>query len=110
MFDKLEHSIATGLRPAEILGRWGDEEFLIISHERTPKMLSAHALVLVGLASTADFKWWGDRIPLTVSIGAAQARQPHHESLVQLLEHAQRAMETSVGTGGNCVTVAQGDQ
>ena len=110
MFDKLEHSIARGLRPAEILGRCGDEEFLIISHERTPEMLSAHALVVVGLARTADFKWWGDRIPLTVSIGAVQARQPHDESLVQLLEQAQRAMETSVRTGGNCVTVAQEDQ
>ncbi len=110
MLDKLEHALATGLRPAEILGRWGDDEFLIISHERTPEMLAAHARVLVGLARTADFKWWGDRVSLTVSIGAAQARQASNESLTQLLERAQRVMETSMRAGGNCVTSAQGVQ
>jgi diguanylate cyclase (GGDEF)-like protein/PAS domain S-box-containing protein len=110
MLDKLEHALITGLRPAEVLGRWGDSEFLIISHERTPEMLSAHARVLVGLARTADFKWWGDRVSLTVSIGAAQARQPNNESLAQFLERAQRAMETSMRTGGNCVTPVQGVQ
>lgn len=110
MFDKLEHSIATGLRPAETMGRWGDEEFLIISHERTPEMLSAHARVLVGLARTADFKWWGDRVSLTVSIGAAQARQSNSGSLAQLLERARQAMETSTRAGGDCVTSAQGVQ
>jgi diguanylate cyclase (GGDEF)-like protein/PAS domain S-box-containing protein len=108
MLDKLEHALATGLRPAEVLGRWGDDEFLIIAHERTPEMLSAHARVLVGLARTADFKWWGDRVSLTVSIGAGQARNASDESLTQLLERAQRAMETSIRAGGNCVTTVQG--
>jgi diguanylate cyclase (GGDEF)-like protein/PAS domain S-box-containing protein len=108
MIDKLKHALATGVRPAEMLGRWGDDEFLIISHERTPEMLAAHARVLVGLARTADFKWWGDRISLTVSIGTAQACQTGDESLAQLLARAQRTMETSVRAGGNCVTTAQG--
>ena len=108
MLDKLEHALASGLRPAEVLGRWGDDEYLVISHERTPEMLSAHARVLVGLARTSDFKWWGDCISLTVSIGAAQAQQSSEESLAQLLERAQRAMEASVRTGGNCATPLQG--
>ena len=108
MLDKLEHALASGLRPAEVLGRWGDDEYLVISHERTPEMLAAHARVLVGLARTSDFKWWGDCISLTVSIGAAQAQQSSEESLAQLLERAQRAMEASVRTGGNCATPLQG--
>jgi diguanylate cyclase (GGDEF)-like protein/PAS domain S-box-containing protein len=110
MLEKLEHALATGLRPAEVLGRWGNDEFLIIAHERTSEMLSAHARVLVGLARTADFKWWGDRVSVTVSIGAAQARDEGAESLTQLLERAQRAMETSIRAGGNCVTPVQGVQ
>jgi diguanylate cyclase (GGDEF)-like protein/PAS domain S-box-containing protein len=110
MFEKFQHTLATGLRPAEILGRWGDDEFLIISHERTPEMLHAHARVLVGLARTADFKWWGDRVSLTVSIGAAQVRETRNETLAQLLDRAQRAMETSMRAGGNCATYAQGVQ
>jgi diguanylate cyclase (GGDEF)-like protein/PAS domain S-box-containing protein len=108
MLEKLEHALTCGLRPSEVLGRWGDDEFLIISHERTPEMLFAHARMLVGLARTADFKWWGDRVSLTVSIGAAQAGQQDSEDLAQLLERAQRAMETSIRAGGNCATPGQG--
>ncbi len=67
-------------------------------HERTTEMLTEHAQVLAGLARTADFRWWGDRISLTVSIGAAQARQD--EALAQLLERAQQAMESSIHAGG----------
>ncbi len=108
MFEKLEHALATGLRPSEIIGRWGDDEFLVISHERTSEMLYSHARLLVGLARTADFKWWGDRVSLTVSIGAIQAHQQASESLGQLLEDAQRAMERSMRAGGNCATSGQG--
>lgn len=108
MTEKIEHALSAGLRPAEVLGRWGDDEFLVISHERTPEMLNAHGRVLVGLARTAEFKWWGDRVSLTVSIGAAQACNEADETLAALLERAQRAMETSSCNGGNCVTSAQG--
>jgi len=102
MFEKMEHALANGLRPSEQMGRWGDDEFLVLSHERTPEMLAAHAQVLAGLARTADFRWWGDRISLTVSIGAAQAEPS--ETLPQLLERAQMAMLKSVHAGGNHIT------
>lgn len=104
MLDKVERALAPGLRPAEVVGRWGDGEFLVVSHERTPEMLAAHAQVLAGLARTADFRWWGDRISLTVSIGAAQANPS--ESLAQLLERAQEAMAASIDGGGNQITTA----
>ena len=29
--------------------------------------------LLAGLARTADFRWWGDRVSLTVSVGVAMA-------------------------------------
>ena len=108
MLQKEERAMASGLRPAEEMGRWGDDEFLILSHERTPEMLAAHAQVLAGLARTADFRWWGDRASLTVSIGAAQAER--EESLVDLLERAKAAMFTSFHAGGNQITSAPGRQ
>jgi len=104
MLEKVERALAPGLRPAEVVGRWGDGEFLVVSHERTPEMLAAHAQVLAGLARTADFRWWGDRISLTVSIGAAQADPS--ETLAQLLERAQEAMAASIDAGGNHITSA----
>jgi diguanylate cyclase (GGDEF)-like protein/PAS domain S-box-containing protein len=108
MLEKVLRALALGLRPAEEVGRWGDDEFLIISHERTAEMLAAHGKALAGLARTADFRWWGDRVSLTVSIGAAQATNGDDEGLAQLLERAQKAMESSIHAGGNGVTTAPG--
>jgi diguanylate cyclase (GGDEF)-like protein/PAS domain S-box-containing protein len=108
MLEKVERALAQGLRPAEEVGRWGDDEFLIVSHERSAVMLATHGQALAGLARTADFRWWGDRVSLTVSIGAAQACAQDEEGLAQLLERAQGAMEASIRAGGNCVTSAPG--
>ena len=108
MLEKVEHVLANGLRPAEEMGRWGDDEYLVLSHERTPEMLAAHAQVLAGLARTADFRWWGDRVSITVSIGAAQAER--EGSLVGLLERAKAAMFSSFHAGGNHITSAPGGQ
>jgi GGDEF domain-containing protein len=69
-------------------------------------MLASHAQNLAGLTRTTDFRWWGDRISLTVSIGAAQADAG--EQLSALLERAQAAMLESARAGGNHVTAAQG--
>ena len=106
MVDKVHHALSHGLRPGEELGRWGDNDFLIVAHERTPEMLAAHARTLAGLARTADFRWWGDRVSLTVSIGVAQVRRELNETLNHLLDRARAAMEISVVEGGNRITSA----
>jgi PAS domain S-box-containing protein/diguanylate cyclase (GGDEF)-like protein len=106
MIVKMQHSLAQGLRPAEKMGRWGDDEFLVISHERTPEMLAAHAQAMAGHARITDFRWWGDKVSLTVSIGAAQADQ--NMSLVDLLGQAKAAMLSSFHAGGNQITNASG--
>jgi diguanylate cyclase (GGDEF)-like protein/PAS domain S-box-containing protein len=108
MLEKVEHAVAAGLRPGEHAGRWGEDEFLVISHERTAEMLAEHARTIAGLARTADFRWWGDRVSLTVSIGAAQAGDTG--TLKELLERAQSAMQESIHGGGNHVTQARGGQ
>jgi PAS domain S-box-containing protein/diguanylate cyclase (GGDEF)-like protein len=105
MMEKIERALSAALKPGEEIGRWGDDEFLVLSHERTPALLSAHAQTLAGMARTAVFCWWGDRVSLTVSIGAAQA-QPGEE-LKQLLERAEAAMLESVRAGGNHATATQ---
>ncbi|MGD0888309.1 MAG: hypothetical protein ABR889_03590, partial [Acidobacteriaceae bacterium] len=64
-----------------------------------------HARRLAGLARTADFRWWGDRVGLTVSIGASQAIEG--DTLPALLKRARQAMQTSGYAGGNRVTEAR---
>jgi diguanylate cyclase (GGDEF)-like protein/PAS domain S-box-containing protein len=106
MLEKVRHALAQSLRPTEEIGRWGGDGFLIVAHERSAGMLAAHAQMLAGRARTADFRWWGDRISLTVSVGAAQALCDATETLNQLLKRAREAMETSNREGGNRVTAA----
>jgi diguanylate cyclase (GGDEF)-like protein/PAS domain S-box-containing protein len=107
MLEKVRHALAQGMRPGEQLGRWGEGEFLILAHERTAEMLAVHAQTLAGLARTADFRWWGDRITITASVGAAQAVHAWQESLAHLLERARAAMAASRHAGGNRATLAQ---
>ena len=105
MLEKMQRTLAAGLKPTEEIGRWGEDEFLVLSHERSAAMLRAHAQMLAGMARTTDFRWWGDRVSLTVSIGAAQAERG--ESPSAFLERAQSAMLASVRAGGNQVTTAR---
>jgi diguanylate cyclase (GGDEF)-like protein len=108
MIEKVAQALAMGLRPTEKLGRWGEGEFLVVSHERTAQMLSSHAQTLAGLARTAEFRWWGDRVSITVSIGAAQADRAG--SLADLLGRAKAAMLSSSYAGGNRIISAPGGQ
>jgi len=107
MLRAVEQTLLRQMRPAEIIGRWGDNEFLVLAHERTAELLADHARRLAGLARTADFRWWGDRVGLTVSIGSSSANEG--DSLQSLLNRARQAMQASAYAGGNHVTEARGD-
>ena len=107
MLRTVEQTLLRQMKPAEIIGRWGNNEFLVLAHERTAELLFEHARRLAGLARTADFRWWGDRVGLTVSIGASQAMEG--DSLQALLQRARQAMQASEYAGGNRVTEARKD-
>jgi diguanylate cyclase (GGDEF)-like protein/PAS domain S-box-containing protein len=106
MLRTMEHTLLRQMKPAEIIGRWGDNEFLVVAHERTPEDLVQHAQRLAGVARTADFRWWGDRVELTVSIGVGIAGEGL--TLPSLLNHARTAMRTAIYAGGNQATEARG--
>lgn len=106
MLKKVHRVLVSGLNLTEEIGRWGENEFLILSRERFAASLASHAQMLAGLARTTDFRWWGDRISITVSIGAAQACSD--ETLAETLERAKSAMKSCIRGGGNRVTLAPG--
>jgi diguanylate cyclase (GGDEF)-like protein len=107
MLRSVEDTLLRQMKPTETIGRWGDNEFLIIAHERSAELLTDHARRLAGLARIVDFRWWGDRISLTLSIGASFAIEA--DTLACLLNRARQAMRTSEYAGGNHVTEARGD-
>lgn len=105
MLRTLEQTLFRQMKPGEVIGRWGCDEFLVLAHERTTELLLERARRLTGLARTADFRWWGDRVGLTVSIGASQAAGG--KTLQSLLDGAGQAMQASEYSGGNGVTEAR---
>jgi len=107
MLRTLEQTLSRQMKPAEVLGRWGSNEFLVLAHERTAELLAERARRLAGLARTADFRWWGDRIGLTVSTGTSQATEG--DTLQAMLQRTRQAMQASEYYGGNHVTEARRD-
>jgi diguanylate cyclase (GGDEF)-like protein len=106
MLRVVEQTLLRNMNPAETIGRWGDDEFLLLAPDRRLEVLIEHARRLMGVARTAEFRWWGDRVSLTVSIGVSQAMVG--ETLISLLRRARQAMQTSEYEGGNRVTEARG--
>jgi diguanylate cyclase (GGDEF)-like protein len=105
MLRTVEQTLLRQMKPAEIIGRWGNNEFLVLTHERTMELLLEHGRRLAGLARTADFRWWGDRVGITVSIGASHVIEG--DTLQSLLNRARHAMQTSVYAGGNRLSEAR---
>lgn len=108
MLEAVERTLANSLPPGQDLGRWSDDGFLVVAREGAGEVLATRAQALAGVARTADFRWWGDRISITVSVGLAVADGA--EPLPELLQRARLAMGTSIHAGGNHVTVAPGRQ
>lgn len=108
MLETVERTLANSLHADEEVGRWGDDEFLVLLREVTAEPLMRRAQIMAGQARTSEFHWWGDRITLTVSVGGAEAHSG--ESLAELLQRTQNAMQSSVHAGGNQVSLASGRQ
>ncbi len=108
MMERTERSLAGELHPGEEMGRWGEDEFLILTGETQPEDLLTRGQCVAGVARSTEFRWWGDRVSVTVSAGAACAQRG--ETLIGLLERAKAAMFSSLHAGGNRATLAPGRQ
>ncbi len=99
----IAQTIRTVMKPSDFLGCWAENEFLAIIATRRPHALEKIAERIRGLVSSAGIVWWGDLVSLTVSIGGAVVEPDDTAHL--LLNRADRAVETCVRNGGNCVEI-----
>ncbi|KAA6458684.1 diguanylate cyclase [Acidobacteria bacterium AB60] len=106
MLEDVERTLANALAAGEELGRWGEDEFLLVAREAAGTGLAQRAQALTSVARTTDFRWWGDRISLSVSVGGSIAEP--EDNLPALLERSRQAMEASMRAGGNHATVVTG--
>ena len=93
------------LRPDDVLGRYGGEEFLVLlpGHDAAASRVIAERLRQA--MERAEIEWQGAAIALTISIGMA-ARRDGDGDAAALLERADKALYAAKREGRNRVCVA----
>jgi len=99
--------LKTELRPADLLGRYGGEEFVALLGSTTAAQAVDVATRLCRRVHRLDITANGDESMLTVSIGIA-IHQPT-DSLEALIERADQAMYSAKLNGRNQVSLYQAD-
>lgn len=108
MLDVAEDTLHGGLHPSDISGRWGDNGFLVITHVRTAAALGHHGKMLCDLSRSSDFRWWGDKVRVTLSIGGSMVVPG--ESMEEVMARVDSALEKSKREGGNRVTMIEAEE
>lgn len=96
-------TVLNSIRAGDTLGRWGGEEFLVVSSLSSSTQLTMYAERLRALVAAMEPSWEGQRIPVTVSIGATLARPG--DTVETIVARADDLMYASKRGGKNRVTV-----
>jgi diguanylate cyclase (GGDEF)-like protein len=98
VLQKFSKTVELALRNVDFFGRWGGEEFIILSKNTTLQDGICFAERLCNSIATTDFNLDG---PVTTSIGVAA--HCAGESYVETIINADRALYKAKNSGRNCV-------
>lgn len=98
------HTLSNALRPDDLVGCWDEHRFLVVVKNCEGSMLNRVGERVRKMESHSQVEWWGDELPVSVSIGGTAAL--YGDSLDALEGRAQAALRCSVGQGGNRVSIS----
>jgi diguanylate cyclase (GGDEF)-like protein/PAS domain S-box-containing protein len=96
-------TLESALRPTDFLGRWLEQEFLVILTECNESDVTSVGERLRKMAQRAHVSWWGDTWSVTISIGATPVQDM--DTSGGMVSRAEEGMRKGSGTGGNQVVV-----
>jgi diguanylate cyclase (GGDEF)-like protein/PAS domain S-box-containing protein len=96
-------TLENALRPTDFVGRWTDLEFLVILAECNENDVMKVAERLTCMIRNTGVPWWGDKIRVTISIGATPVLD--NDTVGSIVSRAEHALQESVEAGGNRVAV-----
>jgi len=96
-------SVENCVRPTDLVGCWGENQFLAILMECRESEVSIVGERVRKMIGKAELEWWGDRFSVTSAVGGAGCRPG--DNIEMLLARAGASIQESIGKGGNCVTV-----
>lgn len=96
----VSRTLAGGLRPWDVVGRWGGEEFLVIPNENLLRGVAERRRALVEATNVRAADW---SIEVTASLGATLFRPT--DTCQTVTHRADQLMYESKAAGRNRVTV-----
>lgn len=96
-------AVASALRPSDVVGRWGGDEFLALVHNVNAEILYELAERAVATTGRKHVTVREGQVPLSISAGATLVQSG--EALEQLLERADGLLYRSKSQGGGRATM-----
>lgn len=107
LLSRIAEASSETLRQADVLARFGGEEFILFLPHTDPLGALDVAERIRERVQGLDFSWNNHSVPVSVSLGVA-ALQPDHLSLDQLIHDADVALFDAKAAGRNCVRAGAG--
>jgi diguanylate cyclase (GGDEF)-like protein len=104
---RIAEASAETLRQADVLARFGGEEFVLFLPHTDPLGALDVAERIRERVEALNFGWNGRPVPVSVSLGVA-ALHAEHLRLDQLIHEADEALHGAKAAGRNCVRAAAG--
>jgi diguanylate cyclase (GGDEF)-like protein len=99
-------SLESTLWTTDHIGRWSDEQFLVILNGCRAETLHSVSERVRRMLSRDGIEWWGERRSLPVSIGEAAAQS--EDTVDSLIERAQKSLETAAARRVDAVSASAG--
>jgi diguanylate cyclase (GGDEF)-like protein/PAS domain S-box-containing protein len=96
-------SVENCLRPTDLVGCWGENQFLAVLLECRESEVARVGERVRKIIGQSEIEWWGDTFSVSSPVGGAASRI--EDTIELLMGRAEQSLRESIAKGGNCVTV-----